>query len=139
MRVRSGESMASASAIDDYVSGLGRSLRGPSRLRRDLVAEARDGLDDAAEAHVEQGVGRAEAERKAVAEFGPMTEIARAYQEELAAHQGRRMAATLFVTVPLMTLIWSFIWVVFPEDPVTVMAVKPIWFTPLARFLDFFQ
>ncbi|MFC4530584.1 permease prefix domain 1-containing protein [Sphaerisporangium dianthi] len=131
--------MASASVIDDYVTTLDRTLRGPARVRRDLVTEARDSLADATEAHLAEGVGRDEAERMAVAEFGPVGEIAPGYQEELAAQQGRRTAAVLFLTVPLMTLIWSGIWIVYPEPAATLIAGKPAWFTPLARFLDFFQ
>ncbi|WP_405150839.1 permease prefix domain 1-containing protein [Sphaerisporangium sp. NBC_01403] len=131
--------MASAGVIDDYVTTLGRSLRGPRRVRRDLVAEARDGLADTAEAYLAQGMDQDEAERTAVAEFGTVTEVAPGYQEELTAHQGRRTAAVLFITVPLMTLMWSGIWRIFPEDASAASALKPAWFGPLARFLDLFQ
>ncbi|MGW4642452.1 permease prefix domain 1-containing protein [Sphaerisporangium sp. NPDC004334] len=131
--------MASASVIDDYVSTLGRMLRGSTRVRRDLLTEARDGLTDSAEAYLAEGFDRVEAERMAVAEFGPVDEIAPGYQEEIAAHQGRRTAAVLFVTVPLMTLMWSGIWKIFPENPSTVTEVRAAWFSPLARFLDLFQ
>ncbi|MFG1877808.1 permease prefix domain 1-containing protein [Sphaerisporangium sp. NPDC049003] len=131
--------MASAGVIDDYVTTLGRTLRGPRRVRRDLVTEARDSLADSAESYLSEGLDPVEAERLAVAEFGAVAEIAPGYQEELAAHQGRRTAAVVFVTVPLMTLMWSGIWMVFPEDASVAAQVKPAWFSPLARFLDVFQ
>jgi hypothetical protein len=135
---RPGESMASASVIDDYVSTLGRALRGSARVRRDLLTEARDGLTDTAEAYVAEGYDRAEAERMAVAEFGAVGEIAPGYQEEIAAHQGRRTAAVMFVTVPLVTLMWSGIWKIFPEEP-WVATERAAWFSPLAHFLDWLQ
>ncbi|WP_248959108.1 permease prefix domain 1-containing protein [Sphaerisporangium perillae] len=131
--------MASASVIDDYVATLDRTLRGPARVRRDMVTEARDSLADTADAYLAEGVDRAEAERMAVAEFGPVRVIAPGYQEELAAHQGRRTAAVLFITVPLLTVMWSGIWKIFPEPPPAAMAAKPAWFTPLSHFLDWFQ
>jgi hypothetical protein len=130
--------MASVSVIDDYVTTLHRTLRGPGRARRDLVTEARDSLIDSAEAYLAAGMDRVEAERMAVAEFGAVREIAPGYQGELAAHQGRRTATVLFITVPLLTLMWSGIWKIFPGDP-SAAAAKPAWFTPVARFLDGFQ
>ncbi|MEU9886049.1 permease prefix domain 1-containing protein [Sphaerisporangium sp. NPDC051011] len=129
--------MASASVIDDFVTTLARTLRGPLRVRRDMIAEARDSLTDTADAYLAEGMDRDEAERLAVAEFGMVTEIAPGYQDELAACQGRRTAAVLFVSVPLSTVIWSVIWRIYPQNPWT--PVKPVWFSPLAQFLDWFQ
>ncbi|GAA1277556.1 hypothetical protein GCM10009677_34480 [Sphaerisporangium rubeum] len=131
--------MAGSGAIDDYVATLARTLRGPGRLRRDMVAEARDGLEDAAEAYREQGADPAAAERLAVAEFGPVGEIAPGYQEELAAREGRRTAAGLFLIVPVVTVLWTLIWRLYPDLPAPAYDGKPSWFMPLARFLDFFQ
>ncbi|MCW2881455.1 MAG: hypothetical protein JWQ95_5555 [Sphaerisporangium sp.] len=131
--------MASAGVIDDYVTTLDRTLRGPGRVRRDLLTEARDSLSDTAEAYLAEGLDRLEAERMAVAEFGQVSEVAPGYQGELAAQQGRRTAAVLFLTVPFTTIIWSVIWRIFPEDPSAALTVKPAWFTPLAHFLDWLQ
>jgi hypothetical protein len=77
--------MASAGVIDDYVTALDRTLRGPRRARRDLVTEARDSLTDCAEAYLAEGMDQAGAERMAVADFGTVAEIAPGYQEELTA------------------------------------------------------
>jgi len=105
-----------------------------------MIAEVRDSLIDAADALEESGIPRRRAERMAVGAFGPVTEIAPAYQEELAAGQGRRTAALLFLTVPLITLVWYVIWKVFPEDVGTVTtADKPWWFIPVARTMDIMQ
>ncbi|MDH2429576.1 permease prefix domain 1-containing protein [Sphaerisporangium sp. TRM90804] len=125
--------------IDDYVSTLAHALHGPARVRRDMLAEARDSLSDAAEAHLAEGLEPAAAERRAVAEFGTVGEIAPGYQEELTVQQGRRTAATVFIAVPLMTAMWSVIWWVFPDAPPGTMDTSPGWFGPLSRFLDWFQ
>ncbi|MFE3455344.1 permease prefix domain 1-containing protein [Nonomuraea sp. NPDC059194] len=124
--------------IDDYVAGLHRALDGPSGAKRDLVVEARDSLADTAEAYEEGGLARAEAERLAVAEFGEVAEIAPGYQRELTATAGRRLAALLFVSVPLTTLLWSLVWAFFPVNAAD-WAQRPDWFLLVARLLDLFQ
>ncbi|MER5320950.1 permease prefix domain 1-containing protein [Streptosporangium roseum] len=80
-----GKVEAETSVIDDFVDRLCRMLKGPSHAKRDLLAEARDGLVDAAEALERRGFGRVEAERRAVREFGLLGEIAHGYQRELSA------------------------------------------------------
>jgi hypothetical protein len=45
----------------------------------------------------------------------------------------------VFLTVPLLAVIWSLVWKLFPETPPNVEAMRPAWFTPLARFLDWLQ
>ncbi|MBE1561085.1 permease prefix domain 1-containing protein [Nonomuraea africana] len=124
--------------IDDYVAGLNRALEGPGGPKRDLVVEARDSLVDTAEAYEEAGLGRLEAERLAVEEFGELREIAPGYQRELTATAGRRLAALLFVSVPLTTLLWSLIWAFFPVNA-DDWANRPEWFLPVARALDLFH
>ncbi|WP_063842794.1 permease prefix domain 1-containing protein [Sphaerimonospora mesophila] len=130
--------MTDGGPIDVYVAALRSALRGPGRVKRDLLAEARDGLLDAAEAYECDGLPRAEAERRAVADFGPVAEIAPGFQQELAVGQGRRTALLLFLSVPPMTLMWNLVWKIFPEPP-SVMAAKPAWFGVLARVVDYSQ
>src|SRR5690606_18066105 len=135
---RSGTGREMPGAIDDFVAALGRRLGGPRRLKRDLLAEARDGLIDAAEALEAAGLGRAEAERRAVAEFGEVAEVAPGYQAELTARQGRHTAALVFLSVPATTLMWSELWRGYPWDPASLTAT-PAWFLPLARLIDWLQ
>ncbi|GHH69582.1 hypothetical protein GCM10017673_20250 [Streptosporangium violaceochromogenes] len=124
--------------IDGYVTELGRVLTGPRGPKLDLVAEARDNLLDAAEALECDGLGRDEAERAAVEEFGAIDEVAPGFQEELSVLAGRRLAGLLFVSVPLVTLMWSLIWRIFPTGP-AVYATWPGWFLPVSRSLDALQ
>lgn len=88
--------------VDAHVAALGRMLRGPSRMRRDMLAETRDGLRDAAERHGDPAV--------AVAEFGPVPEVAPHFQAELTAAQGRRTALTAAVLFPTLLLGWDLLW-----------------------------
>ncbi|MEV6868136.1 permease prefix domain 1-containing protein [Streptosporangium subroseum] len=130
--------MTSAGVIDDYVTGLSHTLRGPRGPKLDMITEARDSLLDTAEALEGEGLDRAEAERIAVEEFGPIDEIAPGYQEGLSISAGRRLACLLFLSVPLTSLLWSLIWRVLPDDP-TAYATWPGWFVPVARGLDVLQ
>ncbi|WP_219471813.1 permease prefix domain 1-containing protein [Nonomuraea rhizosphaerae] len=124
--------------IDDYVSELDRALAGPSGAKRDLVVEARDSLADAADALESDGLARAEAERLAVREFGPITDIAPGYQRELTAMAGRRLGLLLLITVPVAALAWSMIWRFYPTDSVS-WANRPDWYSPVSRALDLLQ
>jgi hypothetical protein len=81
-----------AGPIEDYVRTLDRLLVGPGRVKRDMLAEARDSLVDAAVAYQAAGVDPLHAERRAVAEFGAPSRIAPEYQRELAAGAARRLA-----------------------------------------------
>ncbi|MEN3308104.1 MAG: hypothetical protein V7603_4306 [Micromonosporaceae bacterium] len=98
-------------AIDGYLAGLAAALRGPRRVKADLLAEARDSLYDAADAYQKMGLTAAAAQRRAVADFGDHAEIAPAYQAELAIAQGRRtallIAAGLVGVYVCTSLAWS--------------------------------
>jgi hypothetical protein len=98
------------SVLDDYVAGLAGALRGPRRLRCDLIAEARDSLVDASEAYQAQGAVVEAAQRRAVAEFGSYGEVLPGYQAELAVAQARRttvaFAAALVALRWLAPLLW---------------------------------
>lgn len=93
-----------------HVGALARMLRGPAGVRRSMLAEARDGLEDAAAAYEEGGLGPREAAGLAVRDFGSVAEIAPLYQEELTARQGRRTALLLAVVFPAMMLAWDLLW-----------------------------
>jgi hypothetical protein len=96
--------------IDGFVAGLNERLRGPRRVRDDLVAEARHSLVDAAEAYQDAGLAPAEARRRAVAEFGGYPEIVPDYQAELAVAQGRRTVLLIAVALPLLVVTAPLMW-----------------------------
>ncbi|GIJ77306.1 hypothetical protein SAMN05443287_105191 [Micromonospora phaseoli] len=70
--------------VEEHLRQLASRLRGPRRLRADLLTEARHGLLDAVEAYRENGLSSREASRQAVLEFGTPEQLAPAYQAELA-------------------------------------------------------
>ena len=96
--------------IEGYVAGLSQRLRGPRRIRADLVAEARDSLVDAAEAYQASGASPAEAQRRAVTEFGSYAEIVPDYQAELAVAQGRRTVLLIALALPVLVLLAPLMW-----------------------------
>jgi hypothetical protein len=111
--------------VDAYIVGLGRALSGPRRKKADLLAEARDGLEDATEALEADGLTRWEAERQAVADFGELAEVVPGYRAELGYAQGRRTAVLLCVVMLAQPVIWhegSWPWNQHEDgsEPVTV-------------------
>ncbi|MCK8678385.1 permease prefix domain 1-containing protein [Streptomyces lichenis] len=103
--------------IDRHMAELGRSLRGPRRLRADLLAEARDGLEDAAAAYREAGLDREDAERRAVADFGPVRLIAPGYQSELGLAEGRRTALLICAVLTAQPVAWWLLDRLFGAGP----------------------
>lgn len=103
--------------IDEYVRGLSGRLAGPRRPRADLLAEARDGLVDAAEAYARAGLPWPEAAARAVADFGGYRQIVPGYQAELAAAQGRRTAVLVALAMPAVLLGSRLMWMGSPWSP----------------------
>jgi hypothetical protein len=129
--------MARASVIDAYVADLDARLRGDRRTKLDLLTEARDSLQDAAECYREAGFCDEEAQRKAVGDFGPATTIARGYQGELAAAYGARTLRSILFILPLVNLTWEAArlfwfgsWENFPG------AAPPAWYIPFTQIND---
>jgi hypothetical protein len=87
--------------IDEYVAGLSRRLTGPRLAKKDLLAEARDGLTDAADAYTEAGLPTEEAAAQAVSDFGSYRQVVPGYQMELAVAQGRFTAVLVMIAMPV--------------------------------------
>jgi hypothetical protein len=102
--------MRAADPISRYVAVLERTLRGPRRARWSMIAEARAGLHDAAAAYRAGGLAPDQAAERAVRDFGPVSEIAPLFQDELVAARGRWSAALLAVAFPGMLLGWDLLW-----------------------------
>jgi hypothetical protein len=96
--------------VSAHVAELDRVLRGPGAVKGSMIAEVRDGLQDAAMAYRAGGLDPAQAAAAAVRDFGEMREIAALLQDELTARQGRRTAQLLVVTFPAMLLTWDLLW-----------------------------
>jgi hypothetical protein len=100
----------SADPIAMHVSALEHALRGPRRIRRDMISEVRAGLWDAATAYREGGLPAEAAAMRAVRDFGTVGEVAPEFQDELTARQGRWSALLLALVFPGMMLAWDLFW-----------------------------
>lgn len=94
--------------IDARLAELARLLRGPRRIRAEFLAEARDGMADAAEAYRRCGLSAASAEHAAVREFGEPDELASVYQAEVSLAAGRRSALLLIVLLLAQPVVWDW-------------------------------
>ncbi|KOX29480.1 hypothetical protein ADK67_10905 [Saccharothrix sp. NRRL B-16348] len=113
-----------------------RRLRGPDPVKDDLLAEARDSLHDAAAAHLDRGLGEEDAQRRAVAEFGPVTAIAREYQGLLGLAYGARTLRSVMLVIPLAYVMWELnrrFWIGAWDD---FSAPPPDWYLTVARLND---
>lgn len=95
------------SLAEQYVAALDGALVGPARVRRGLVREARDHLEDATTALGDSGYDRTEAERIAVADFGTLDEIVPAFQTTLAVAASRRTAWMLLAVLSIQPFLWD--------------------------------
>lgn len=96
--------------IERYVDGLAAALRGPRKIRAEMVTEARHSLEDAAAAFEDAGLTPVDAEQRAVREFGAYRQVVPAYQAELANQQGRRTATWIAIVLPVINLLEPLMW-----------------------------
>jgi hypothetical protein len=103
--------------IAAHLAALEGALPGPARTKRALLDEARDGLDDAAAAYRDAGLDPAEAQRRAVEDFGEVAALAPAFAHEIGLAQARRTARVLCVALPLLFLAAHGLLAVGPTGP----------------------
>src|SRR4051812_21371549 len=83
-----------------------------------MVAEARDGLLDASEAYEKAGWDPDRAQRQAIGDFGPVSEIAPDYQVQLGLSQGRRTALLTCAALAAQPIAWRVLLpLIGQEDP----------------------
>ena len=95
--------------IEAYVANLDRALRGPRRVKADLLREARDGLVDAAESYTVAGLTPRQAAHRAVAEFGTVAQVAPGYQRELGSAQSVRTALLICLVLGPQDAAWDLV------------------------------
>ncbi|MCC3765496.1 permease prefix domain 1-containing protein [Glycomyces sp. TRM65418] len=93
--------------MNEYVEQVAAPLRGPRRLRADMLAELGDGFEEAVAELMDAGFARDRAVADAAAEFGPPPLVAAELQRELAAAQAHRTAWTLLIALPALTIMWD--------------------------------
>jgi hypothetical protein len=103
--------------IEPYLAELSAALRGPRAVKADLLVEVRHSLVDATEAYQGGGLGRMAAERRAVADFGAVPQIAPGFQVELGLAQARRTALLLAAVIAVQGRFAEAAWRSLPAHP----------------------
>lgn len=111
--------------IDRYISRLDDALRGPRRVKRSLLAEARDGLTDAADAYRRAGLEPVEARQRAIADFGAVDEVAPSYRAEIGAAQSRRTALGIVAVLGVQAAVWDRPWPLLSDGPAAPPSGSP--------------
>jgi hypothetical protein len=89
-----------------YLSDLAAQLRGPHRRREAILAELRDGLEQATEDRIASGLPADQAAAAAITQFGSAHAVAKAFAGELATAYARRTIAWFIATGPLVGIWW---------------------------------
>jgi hypothetical protein len=89
-----------------YLSDLAAELRGPRHRREAILAELRDGLDQATEDRIASGLPADQAAAAAITQFGSAHTVAEAFAGELATAYARRTIACFIATGPLVGMWW---------------------------------
>ena len=116
-------------AIEAYLDAVAERLVGPRAPRRAILDELRDGLYEAAAAHLRRGVPAAQAVSVALREFGSPAALAAGFAGELAIVRARRITLAYLATGPLIGLSWLSViaptwW--WQRDPVTLLHAIPV-------------
>ena len=96
----------SGAPIAEYLDELGARLLGPRRRRAQIIAELRDGLDQATDQHLNAGMSAQQAQAAAVGQFGSPAAVADAFEGELGTAYARRTIALYVLTGPLVGIWW---------------------------------
>lgn len=99
--------MTGGQVIEAYLAQVAAALPGPARARRDVVAELRSGLLDAADAYRRAGLPENAAAEAAAGEFGDPRQIAGAFRPELIARHVRRLTFLLATASVPVGLLWA--------------------------------
>jgi hypothetical protein len=97
--------------IDGHVTALAAALRGPARVKARILTEVHDGLADAARAlDADPDTGPdTDPRAAAVRDFGPVEEVAPAFQRELSIAQARRTAGVVALAAPGLGACWFLV------------------------------
>ncbi|MEV6372811.1 permease prefix domain 1-containing protein [Micromonospora musae] len=96
--------------VEDHLRELAGLLRGPARMKADLLTEARHGLLDAVEAYRADGLPAVEAERRAVTEFGSAAQLVPAWQAELTTGALRTLSLRVLAVAAILVAGGDLTW-----------------------------
>ncbi|WP_406384916.1 hypothetical protein [Streptomyces sp. NBC_01618] len=90
-----------------YTDHLAQHLVGPYSRRSAIIDEVMDGLQCAAEGNLEDCPDVEEAAHRAVLEWGPPSEIARAYNDATLRISANRLSVRAVCALPLLAVTWA--------------------------------
>jgi len=93
-------------ALAAYFSDLATQLRGPRRRREAILTELRDGMEQATEDRIANGLAPDQATAAAITQFGSPRAVAGAFAAELTTAYARRTVAWFIATGPLVGIWW---------------------------------
>ncbi|GAA1978196.1 hypothetical protein [Amycolatopsis minnesotensis] len=93
--------------VEGYLAALAAAVHGPAKARTRMLAEIRDGLEDAVSA--QGSIPRHHAAARALRGFGTVEEVAASCQLELTIAQTRHTSRALALTVPFLLACWYLI------------------------------
>jgi HAAS len=105
-RLATNTDMRPQGALATYLADVAPQLHGPRRRRAAILAELRDGLDQATEDNIAAGLPPDHAVAAAITQFGTPQAVADAFSGELATAYARRTIALFIVTGPLVGIWW---------------------------------
>ena len=105
-RLASDTNMRPKDALATYLSDVAAQLYGPRRRRATILAELRDGLDQATEDNITAGLTPDQAAAAAITQFGTPRAVGDAFGGELATAYARRTIAWFIATGPLVGIWW---------------------------------
>ncbi|HEX6756921.1 MAG TPA: permease prefix domain 1-containing protein [Propionibacteriaceae bacterium] len=105
-RLAAGTDMRLEGALATYLSDVAAQLPAPRRRREAILAELRDGLEQATEDNIAEGLPSEQAAAAAITQFGAPHAVADAFGGELATAYARRTIAWFIATGPLVGIWW---------------------------------
>jgi len=114
--------------VDAYLGEIAVHLHGPHRRRARIVAELREGLDQAIADQIAAGLPTEKAETVALARFGTPVVVADAFADELTIAHARRVLAWFVATGPLVGIWWLLLLHPVPwhGSPTALIAAIPV-------------
>lgn len=109
--------MTEAAVLRRYTARVAEHLVGPSARRSEILDEVLDGLECATESNMELCSDAEEAARRAVREWGPPAEVARAYNDATLRISANRLSVHAVCALPLLAAAWASAMLGGPAGP----------------------
>ncbi|MGP3947910.1 hypothetical protein [Streptomyces sp. 7N604] len=109
--------MTEAAVLQRYTDHLAQHLVGPHSRRSAIIDEVMDGLQCAAENNLEGCADAEVAAHRAVQEWGPVGEVARAYNDATLRISASRLSQRALCVLPLLAVTWAYALLSGPAGP----------------------